>query len=178
MDPDYEKRIALALMGVIHELSPALCEAVDNLYKKFGVGGGIFWNRSLSGELAKKTRYEIISYLAALQTVLLEQWPSRTIDPGQIKELLEQNVFSMQLADARPAYEIYRERYYNKKPQDSDIFGREHYVHKLFIFRINELWASPESSISYTSALMEVTWAAENALRAGLSGVWPEIPGH
>jgi len=67
MDIEYEKRIALALMSLILDLSSPIYESVDNLFRKLGVGGGFLWNRSLSGDIAKQTRYEIISYLVSVR---------------------------------------------------------------------------------------------------------------
>jgi len=182
MDIENEKRISLAFMSVIYELSPAIYDAVDNIFKKFGVGGGIFWSRSLSGDVAKKTRYEIISYLTALETILLDQWPSRTEEPWGITELLEHHIFSMQLGDARPAYDVYRELFNKKHHQESNLYPREHFVHSLFTQRIIDLWMKetgwvPQSSEvidSFSSELITLVNAAEGTLRAGLSGIWPE----
>ena len=133
----------------------------------------------------KKMVFSRRHYLTVLGTILLEQWPSRKIKPCNIKGLLEQNIFSMQLANARPAYDVYRDRFYNKQPQNSGVIPREYLINTLFTQRITHIWMqktgwvpqSSEDSNSFSLGFIEVTKAADSAFREAFSGLWPEQPG-
>lgn len=184
MDNDQEKKSSLALCFVVQQSAPVIFSGLEKIFTKFQVGGWFFGARKLSGELARQTRYEVISYLTALETILLDQWPSRTEEAWKIRDFLEENVFSMKLEDARPAYDVYREHFYSKFGDSSFIPGCEVEVHSLFAQRVTTHWmketgwlpASSEVTNSLSSDLIDLTSTAEKYLRAGLEGVWPKQP--
>ena len=146
------------------------------------MGGWFFGGRKLSGDLARQTRYEVISYLTALENCLLIQWPSGLEETWRITEILEENIFSILLAEERPRYEIYKKRFLYRHPHDSDSLSHEDLIHVLFTQRVQALWTqetgwtsqSSEVMTTFSSNFIEVTNAAEGALRAGLEGVWPK----
>lgn len=155
---------------------------LDELYSGLRVGGGFFKGRKMSGEIAKKTRYELIAYISALTRILMETRQNRTSDSDSILRLLEPAVFSFELASARPAYDHYVARYHDQRPTDSVSFPREHVVHSEFIQKLAiDIWSywsgfNTDESRQYSLVLSEITRKIEAGLRTILNEIWSPMP--
>lgn len=172
-----EKRIALALGVTLGTMAETTYAALDDLYKRLRLGGGIFRAKGMTGELAKATRYELLPYLVALVTVLAEDWPKRTIPSSGFMSHLEKAIFSHNLEKTKLTYLYYLDRYYHPHHSDSTSLPSEAIMHSEFLQRLASIWSvskHPTDKVpEYALHLGNLTRQTEQVFRSALSGIWP-----
>lgn len=176
--PEREKVVAYVLMQSIMTSCVSGASVLSDLYVQLRVAGGIFKGKKMSDEVAKITRYELIAYIAALTAAILSSKDTPFVNCSRVLGHLEKNVFSMQLVNARPAYDKYLARYRNKLPTDSGVLSRELVIHILFAQELSCLWSFYPSFVGgeagtsdeYSRALIALSNKVEEAVRSTVEG--------
>lgn len=183
MDPEpgdseeLEKRIALALGVTLGTMAESTYTTLDDLYKRLRLGGGLFRAKGMTEELGKATRYELLPYLAALVTVLAENWPKRTIPCHGFLSHFEKAIFSHDLEKTKLTCLYYLDRYQHPHHSDSTSLPRETIIHSEFLQRLATIWSvskHPTDKVpEYALYLGNLTRQIEQGFRSALSGIWP-----
>jgi len=174
-----DQKIALALGVTLGTLAEKTSAELSRLYVRLRVGGGIFSAKSMTQDLVKATRCEILPYLAALIAILVENWPHRTNAPEPILGLLEKTLFSFKLERVKPIYAHYLDRYYHPRHSDSAALPRVTIVHSEFCQRLAKIWClfqrtTDSKTEEYASSVGQLSQYIESALTGALTGIWPE----
>ena len=174
-----DKKIALALGGILETLVEQTSEELSRLYVRLRVGGEISSGEPMTQYLATATRYEILPYLAALIAISVENWPHKTAPPEPIMLLLEKSVFSFKLEGVKLSYLHYLDRYYHPRHSDSAALPRVTIVHSEFCQRLAEIWClvqrtTDSKTEEYASSVGQLSQYIESSLTGALAGIWPE----
>lgn len=146
------------------------------LYGDLCLGSGFFTRRQMAQDIEARTFAEVWAYISALLVCMVESWPRCSSDVRAVVFLLETSLFEVQRENYRPFYDIYRRRYAERRPTDSQVLGRELVLHTEFAQRVADIWQVPPvrgTSKGFSEATYEITQKLEQGLRKVLNELWP-----
>jgi len=97
-DLDLSKKLHFYIMsGVFGALG-----SLNSLYQELRLGGGVFRAKKMDPEIEGRTTLELIGYVAAVLTILLDNWPAKPANLDAIRTILEATLFDAQEKESNP----------------------------------------------------------------------------
>ncbi len=178
-DIDISKKLHQYIMaGVLGALG-----SLNSLYQDLRLGGGFFKGKKMDFEIERKTTLELIGYVAAVLTILLENLPSKPENLEAIKNILDGALFDAQedSSNPKPLYlEYLRKRGDNALMQlggyDMTLFS----VHGALSARIIGIWPVMDNNPAVIEKLSQtfedINKKIETGLKNLLNETFPSIP--
>lgn len=76
--------------------------SLNSLFQELRLGGGFFRAKKMDPEIEGRTTLELIGYVAAVLTILLDNWPVKPPNLDAIRTLLEAALFDAQEQESNP----------------------------------------------------------------------------